>query len=710
MIVRYRPTGQLGEIPDDKFDPSLFERAESKSQQVTQPQLQPQLQPQQKSVGGFLGNIGRDVGENIQGLLSLPGVLGQILSGQTSLPQVGEALGKGVYEEYKGLVTKPVETAYQKPVSSIIDVLPFLKIPGLVGKVGQAGKAAKAAQVAGKTTEIESILSKAQAVGKGQKVSPLATNIYQSAFNIPRKNYAFERLTPSETASEMVRYGIKGNTDQVLQATEKVTGRNGILSNVVNNAIADVGGETNISRVHTLIRESKGGIYSALPDTKIDELSLRLRKLGQGKKIDNIETSKLLDFTRTLEKEATQHRLAATRGDTAAGELSNLKFSVADEIESLLDKAVKGKRILEAYKSPKIIEELKKVSPILAKEFQKAESIGELRALQKPFVRMNKILDLVANEPSGLSQKYLGGSILTKIPALGQTLEMGAKGVAAPISTGLASLINYPAIKAPSSLVGAIVSGGVRAGVKTAKSPLSYILGRQLVPTADEQTQYGQPQTYQEQEGQDIQRQFDQGVSPPATTIPQDVKQEQLSPQGQWRWDEEKKDWVPNTAQAGMPSREQLEQAMYQDLQTTGGKRISELKTLYDVLFPKAKIDAKAELKRTAGIDVIEQVEKTPDNIKNQTGTAEAFKTYSFLNFPLNLGRPLIRGQQMENLADLETKYFLLVQTVLTYIQGSRPSDYDVKSYQNKAGPSIQFPSKVNENRIKNLLDLLKSE
>ena len=108
--------------------------------------------PQQKSFGGFAGNVGRDIGENIQGLLAIPGLLGSLLSGKADLGQTGQAVGKGIFEEYKNLVTNPVETAYQKPVSTILDILPFMQLGKLAfaGKAGKAGKAAKIAETTAK--------------------------------------------------------------------------------------------------------------------------------------------------------------------------------------------------------------------------------------------------------------------------------------------------------------------------------------------------------------------------------------------------------------------------------------------------------------------------------------------------------------------------------------------------------------------------------
>lgn len=39
MIVKYKPTGQYGEIPDNKFDPNLFEQVNT-GQQASMPATQ----------------------------------------------------------------------------------------------------------------------------------------------------------------------------------------------------------------------------------------------------------------------------------------------------------------------------------------------------------------------------------------------------------------------------------------------------------------------------------------------------------------------------------------------------------------------------------------------------------------------------------------------------------------------------------------------
>jgi hypothetical protein len=133
-----------------------------------------------------------------------------------------------------------------------------------------------------------------------------------------------------------------------------------------------------------------------------------------------------------------------------------------------------------------------------------------------------------------------------------------------------------------------------------------------------------------------------------------------------------------------------------------------ELNKLYGTKYTQsAAALAREELKRQTGLDVIGEIESVDKSIKDKTGSTSALSVLSKLNAPLGLGKMFISKGNETNLADLESKYFLLTQTILTKIQGSRPSDYDVKSYQDKAGPSIQLTPEVNEMRIKNLLNLL---
>lgn len=108
------------------------------------------------------------------------------------------------------------------------------------------------------------------------------------------------------------------------------------------------------------------------------------------------------------------------------------------------------------------------------------------------------------------------------------------------------------------------------------------------------------------------------------------------------------------------------------------------------------------------GANVVNDLDSVSSSIKNQTGTGTAVSTLGKLNGNI-LGIPttiFIRSKDEQDLANLESKYFALVQSALTAVQGSRPSDYDVKSYQQKLGPSIANTPEVNAKRIQNLMSL----
>lgn len=118
--------------------------------------------------------------------------------------------------------------------------------------------------------------------------------------------------------------------------------------------------------------------------------------------------------------------------------------------------------------------------------------------------------------------------------------------------------------------------------------------------------------------------------------------------------------------------------------------------------------DAKQQAMAKIGVNVINSLDQVPTSVMNSTGGATALTTYTKLSrniFGIPLTGTLTKDEQEQ--ANLQSKYFALVQSALTAIQGSRPSDYDVKSYQQQLGPSIANPPQVNQDRINNLISLM---
>jgi len=394
----------------------------------------------EKSLGGLFENAGRDLGENLQGIASLPGAIAAILSGKVNLPDAGANVARGIFDEYKDIVTHPVETAYNKPISTALDIIPFLGAAGKLKNLGRAGKVAQAVEAVDNPA-VQRILSKAGQVGKaGDEAGSLSKNIYQSVLNISKKGNAFEKLNPNETVGSMIKYGINGSPEDISNAAQKITGKSGILSNVVNNAITDVKAPAKMDSVFGVLNDSRQGRFSALSTEKVDELSRRLSKIPQGKNIGDVELSRLLDEERKLQSEAVNHRIAGAKGDTAAAELGKLKMEVADEIGNVIDEAVNKVGNISKYKDPAIIESIAQISPKLANDFANAKTIKDIRGLQKPFVRMSKILELNQNEPSSLGQRLFRS--IGSVPVVGPILDAGAQNLAVPAATKTATKLN----------------------------------------------------------------------------------------------------------------------------------------------------------------------------------------------------------------------------------------------------------------------------
>lgn len=118
--------------------------------------------------------------------------------------------------------------------------------------------------------------------------------------------------------------------------------------------------------------------------------------------------------------------------------------------------------------------------------------------------------------------------------------------------------------------------------------------------------------------------------------------------------------------------------------------------------------DAKQQAMAKVGVNVINSLDTVPSTVMNSTGSPTAISAYTKLSrniFGIPLTGTLTKDEQEQ--ANLQAKYFALVQSALTAIQGSRPSDYDVKSYQQQLGPSIANPPQVNQDRINNLISLM---
>jgi hypothetical protein len=389
--------------------------------------------------------------EIMRGMMQLPDVLAQAgEEGPMGSLRMLKDMGVGYGQNLLDIASNPGEAITQRPTETFLDLMPFLQA-GRMRMAGQAGKAGKAEKIASLVPDetkaiappaeplapqIQRIIDKSAKVDETRGVSQVSRNVYQSVLNISKKNNAFERLKPNETVATMIEHGISGTPDQIISKTQKVTGKNGILSNVVNEAVSDVKVPTNINdmgRIYRVVSDSKKGMYGWLNDADYRQVVKQLNDFPQGKSPGQVEVSKLLDFERKLQAEAQMHRINGLKGDVRSKELAHFKSSVAEEIASVIDEKAAQSQVLSKYKNPAIIKEIEKISPKLAEEFKNTKSIQEIRSLQRDYVRMSMIMELAMQESSSLGKNlFRAGS---QIPVVGPVLDSVAQQVAVPVAT-----------------------------------------------------------------------------------------------------------------------------------------------------------------------------------------------------------------------------------------------------------------------------------
>lgn len=273
-------------------------------------------------------------------------------------------------------------------------------------------------------------------VQKRKAASDGFVKLYQSAFPFSKKGNAFERLKPAETVDDMIRYGIAGDSSSIKKQAMKITGKDGVLTNIVDEAIATTPNQSSV-KIPQLKASDYANKFSELGDDKINEQIVRISNLKPGEKPTETTLKSMVELERALKKEGFE---ALTKGVQAQNlksqEFGKLKLDLADKLGKIIDGQVSSSTI-EKYKDPRIIEYIRSIGgDELAKDFTNAKNLSELRKLQTSFVRMSQIVDLSDQLPSGMGNKIFNQ--FSNIPIAG-LLSEPAKAITTPIAQQLAT-------------------------------------------------------------------------------------------------------------------------------------------------------------------------------------------------------------------------------------------------------------------------------
>jgi hypothetical protein len=462
-------------VPDDQINAYMQSHGmglQQTSQQVPQPNIQTdQVQPS----GDIVSNAGNDVKGILNGILGLPGnifnqeagyvkeaaqdpnILTSTLKMVASPFRLIGNMAGGVVNEYNQALGQPLQggdivgrilnRAYQKPVTTALDVLPFL----------QAGKAA----MGGKTAAEAGAAETAADAAKPGLMESLGNKVLNSQYKLTRSQAGAVDL--GNTVSKLADYGIT-KLDDVRNVVPQVTGDSGALAKIVRDAVAqakpiETKGITTAAQSlvdsEPLISDVAGKKFYNLVQKGVDTM--------QTDEIFKGDPSKAFDFVQQLERKAANLR----KGNDEAQALAGAYRGVADEIRQRI--YTQTDPLVQQSITRERLAEINKISPKLAQEVAQAKSTQDIRSLQAPFVRAGKAVGLTDNviDNSILTNRDLGAGLVGSLAG-------GAPG--ALFTTALEKGIQSNAGK---NLLGNVLRGAGGAGdmasqvIKGVTSPVS---------------------------------------------------------------------------------------------------------------------------------------------------------------------------------------------------------------------------------------------
>lgn len=347
---------------------------------------------------------------------------------------------------------------------------------------------------------------------------------------------------------EALKRGVKGGEDQIFQtAISKIDDLENSVQSILSKSKSTIGIDDLLKTVQPLIDKYK----KAGNDTAAKSLENRIMSIWQNSG-ENIPVSAANDIKRTLYQE-----VGNAYGQVGSEGVEGLK-SVARGIKKAVAKKV----------------------PLINKLNEELGFWGRARDSM-----VDKLARGGRNQFPGLRDTILAAGGIAGAPATGGASLLpflASAGSQTGVKTGLANILNKGGqavsnFPIPQSLAQVLGTGGAQVGSRVAQS----------IPVANPSLVNND---YSNQNNSQLPH--DQSIQQPVNMSSQGAK-DILSEDGQWKWDQQKNDWVPNQeAQTGEDStggftREQIGQAMLLDLAKTGGKNLSELKTLSEFLIPE---------------------------------------------------------------------------------------------------------------------------
>ena len=341
-----------------------------------------------KDFDAFIKNFQKDLKDNIAGIKHLPKALldispiGMFLNPQQSVDTL-EAIVVGTVKEYVNLAKDPLGVGFERPVSTLLNILPFLSFGKRASLAGKAGKAQIAAGG----------LDDAARVAKSTSI---ANRIYANMFEVSKRR-GLRSLSPVKSSSKLVEWGIKGNSlDDLNRIAQTVTGPEGLINKAKIAAVSKLDDIEVVSSIKSL----RAGLEKVedITDANIRQRMTQVHKaLNQQTAINKLSPLDAFDVQTSLEALGAQHwdEFVGTK-NVRSRQLAQAYFGAAEDLSLEIDNAVR-KISIDEVKLPGAVRQLEAISPQLAEDFIAAKNVAELRALEKPFVDLSRMVQETQN-------------------------------------------------------------------------------------------------------------------------------------------------------------------------------------------------------------------------------------------------------------------------------------------------------------------------
>jgi hypothetical protein len=312
-----------------------------------------------------------------------------------------------------------------------------------------------------------------------KSITPKPKEIFRSAFGIQGKINA--RIKPEETAQELAEMGIFGDFDDLERVGGEVTGANGLLPKINRDALAKVKTPIRVDEALTAARNQAGAPTPAVLDSEKKKILSHISSIVRsGDKPGQAQALDVFDAIKALEDEGYRYINSSTAltPNIPNEQKGEIYLAAADELVAMIDKTQVDENVIQAFKSPEVIERLKKISPKLANKFVNAKSMSDLRAIQKPFVRLMQMIDITKNNQNTPWTGAMNKSNLLSLPVKAAEQVLNGPYIKTGIGVGLQKL--QTASQPVSTLMSML--GGVASKIGDA-APLA---GARMVSRADE--------------------------------------------------------------------------------------------------------------------------------------------------------------------------------------------------------------------------------